>query len=333
MSKLFRPEGMNIELTTCCPLRCPQCYCSLEGGIHIPLKTAVRAIEQAASMGVRHVELSGGETLCYPHLYEVIKAASQNGLSPNIAISGWNLSDETLDKLIEAGIEGIFVSLNAPNPEINALTRDGYELAIQALELLQRRDYQDRYINWVMHRSNADLFPEMIALAEQYQVTAISIIAPKPTAAHELKTYPTAEQMYQVADQIKRYKGSVQLFVESCFSPMLALVGRNKFWGNTNRGPYKGCGAGRFSLSVNVYGQFSPCRHLEYFESWDSMEAYWMESPVLQRLRETEEQKQEPCRSCSYGPNCRHCMAYNSKVNHDIYLGSEICPLAQEQVR
>ena len=74
MNQNYQLTGINIELTTCCPLRCPQCYCSLEGGRHIPLETAVNAMKQARELGATHVELSGGETMCYPHLYEAVQA-------------------------------------------------------------------------------------------------------------------------------------------------------------------------------------------------------------------------------------------------------------------
>ena len=81
MDIICKPDGMNIELTNCCPLRCPQCYCSLEGGKHIPPEVAIRAIEQGAALGVTHVELSGGETLCYPHLLELVEARTLRELA------------------------------------------------------------------------------------------------------------------------------------------------------------------------------------------------------------------------------------------------------------
>ena len=46
-SRKYSVYGMNMELTTACPLRCPQCYCSLEGGKHLDLETAMHYLEQA----------------------------------------------------------------------------------------------------------------------------------------------------------------------------------------------------------------------------------------------------------------------------------------------
>ena len=59
-------EGINFEVTTRCPLKCPQCYCSLTEGKHLNIAVAKKKIEEAALHGVKVAHVSGGETLCYP---------------------------------------------------------------------------------------------------------------------------------------------------------------------------------------------------------------------------------------------------------------------------
>ena len=320
--------GMNIELTTACPLRCPQCYCSLEGGKHIPLETAKECLRQAKALGLKHVELSGGETLCYPHLYALIREAHALGVESNIAISGWHFDEQVLEKLRQAGLSHIYISLNGPTEELNRKSRDGYQYAIDALKILKESDFSEVYINWVMHRDTADSLPDMIRLAQEYDVKAIVIMAPKPTSSHELHTLPTKEQMERTV-QLIRVNRPGFLIVESCFSPMRALVSDTKLFGNLNVGPFKGCGAGRTNCNVSVDGLFSPCRHLEYLEKWDSLEAYWTKSTILQKLRSLDENKKEPCAACKYSEYCRHCLAINSKLNHDLYIGNALCSLGQ----
>lgn len=320
--------GMNIELTTACPLHCPQCYCSLEGGKHIALETATKYLRQAKELGLKHVELSGGETLCYPHLYELIQEATVLGIQSNIAISGWHFDAEVLEKLQQVGLTHLFVSLNAPTEEMNARSRDGYHYAIAALELLKDSDFSEVYINWVMHRDTADTLPEMIRLAEEYGVKGIMIMTPKPTSKYELNTLPTREQMERTVQLIHSSKPGF-LMVESCFSPLLAMASETKLLGNVNVGIFKGCGAGRTQLSVSVDGWFSPCRHLEMFEQWDTLGEYWCESPTLGKIRRLEEQKQEPCKSCRYSEYCRPCLAVNSKLKGELVIGHDLCSISE----
>lgn len=326
----YRPMTMNIELTTRCPLHCPQCYCSLTGGKDIPLDQAIYWLREGGRMGVKDAMLSGGETMCYPHLYEVVAAAKKYCQNPCVALSGYHFTQESFEKLVDAGVAGIFISLNGSTKALNEQTRDGFELAMDALALLKENQYENTTINWVMHRSNGDDLPGMTALAERYHVKNLVVIGVKPDSAHTLHTLPLREQMYNVRDFIRQYRGPVKLCVESCFSPMLALLGETKLFGNLNVGRNKGCSAGLDAFSVNVDGLLSPCRHLEYFERFDTLEAYWDHSPVLQEIRELGEKKEEPCSRCGYGPYCRHCLAINAKINNKLAFGHETCTIFTE---
>lgn len=330
-TKTFFPQTMNIELTTNCPLHCPQCYCSLTGGKNIDLETAIHWIKEAGKLGVTDVMLSGGETMCYPHLYEVIAAVKKHCGIANVALSGFGFTQEVYEKMIAAGIGGIFISLNGSTKEINALTRDGYELAISALALLQKNNYPNTTINWVMHSNNADDFENVLAIAEQYGAANLVVIGVKPDSRKSLPTIPSLAQMLAVRQVIRSHKGNTKILIESCYSPMLALTSDTKLLGNLNIGINKGCGAGRTAFSVSVDGLLSPCRHLEYYEKFDTIAEYWEKSDVLKQLRLMDNDPAEPCRSCRLLNYCRPCAAINSKLENKLYRGNSYCPMANKE--
>ena len=111
---------------------------------------------------------------------------------------------------------------------------------------------------------------------------------------------------------------------------LLAAFGRYDVrLANTFLGPAKGCRAGIYNYSVNVDGLFSPCRHLDCFEKWNTLDEYLDNSPVIAKIREADQHRQEPCLSCQYNDFCRHCLAVNSKIHNDIYIGNEFCPLGE----
>lgn len=322
----FLPIALNLELTSQCPLRCPQCYCHLMEGHHLPLDIAEKWLRMAGDVGCREVNLSGGETMCYPWIYEVVSIARENGLKPNVALSGYGITAQTLDKLIDAGVDGIYVSLNGPTEEINRRTRDGYWLIIKLLSLLRERSFENVWINWVVHDSNAHLLPEMLKLAEEYKVRGLAVMAFKPDSRHELPSIPSKEQLYKLRDDIRAYSGPVEIVIESCYSSLRALCGKS-FAGNQNRGPFLGCGAGRDSFSVALDGRLTPCRHLDMYEEAESLYDWWQTSPNLNRLRKVTDCTREPCLSCGLRDNCRHCMAVNLKLNGELYRGDATCPL------
>lgn len=328
----YYPETMNIELTTNCPLRCPQCYCSLTGGKNIDQETAIYWVREGARNGVKEVMLSGGETLCYPYLYEVIAEISKCNCRANVALSGFRFTQDVYERLVDAGVYGIFISLNGSTKEINDVTRDGYQLAISALDLLCKNGYQNTTINWVMHSNNADDFPNIIALAEKYHVRSVVVLGLKPDSDKQLNTMPTYEQMQKVSALVKRYRGKTKLYIESCFSPLLAMTCDSKLFGNLNVGKNNGCGAGRTTVSVSVDGLLSPCRHINIFEEYQTLSQYWNESAVMKRLREMDETMPEsPCSQCRYLGYCRPCAAIMYKMDGRLYRGNKHCQISASE--
>ncbi len=237
---------------------------------------------------------------------------------------------EEARKFANCGIGHICVSLNAPVKEINDLTRDGYDLAIHALEVLKENHFEKTCINWVMHSNNADTLEEMLKLAEDYHVSSIAVMVFKPDSAHQREHLPTLEQMKKAAKIIKTYKGPVKIEVESCFSQLRALVNETFFF-NKNVGITRGCGAGRDAISITVDGKITPCRHIEIEEETKSIKEYWENSETLKKLRGVEDNPKAPCKDCRYRNNCLPCQAVNLKLNHDIYMGEKDCALGQNQ--
>lgn len=323
---LQKPTLINIEVTDKCPLNCPQCYCQLNVGKEIDRTTAINIIKQSGELGVTYINLSGGETLLYPHLNELIYICNKYNILPNIAISGWGFSKSVLEELIYNGINLIFVSLNGSTEEINAISRNGYELAIDALNLLSKSNFNRTIINWVMQSNNSDDFINIMKIAEKYNVKAVVIMVIKPDSNGNLETFPSNDQIEKISIFIKKYSGNVQIIIDKCFSQLKAFMGRTVF-SNTNQGLYKGCTAGLDSFTLNVDGNFSPCRHLFIPETFDNIMNYWTKSSILRQLRLSSELNMKPCTNCKLKRSCRPCIAVgdctsleNQKENYHCKL-------------
>ncbi|MDD3852437.1 MAG: radical SAM protein [Syntrophomonadaceae bacterium] len=325
------PEIMNIELTTRCPLRCPQCYCDLNRGKDIDKNIALKYIEQAGRLKIPFINLSGGETLVYPFLDELLQAIKEQGLHSAIAISGWGLDEYRLQRLKNAGVGEIYVSLNGSTPEVNQLSRDGYELAINALKLLQKDNQDNYYINWVARNDNVADFPNLVSLAQSLGVKQIVILDSKPDSEYVLQAALSRENFLILADYIKKHsQQDIELVVEPCFSTMKAYI-YNSYLLNRNIGFNKGCGAGRNGISVDVDGNLTPCRHLLYPENYDQIEDYWWHSEVLDKLRKFEDNRGEPCNNCHFSNNCISCRAVADKVEKNLFSGNHYCVIGEEK--
>lgn len=325
------PNLVNLELTTRCPLRCPQCYCELDNGLDLPPETALGIVKEMGRLKIPRINLSGGETMVYPHLYELVAACRRNHISAAVALSGAYADRTALERLIACGVGEIYISLNGSTEEISAHTRDGHRLAVNALSLLQQLDFPNRAVNWVAHRSNIDDFPAMLALCRRYGVPRLAVLSFKPDSAHSLAGAPDRRQALFLAAKIREHQKSrlaPSVLVESCYSPMLAYTSQ-RFFGNINRGVCKGCGAGRDGISVDVRGRFTPCRHLEYPEAFPSIADYWRDSPILGRLRRVEDSLESPCRQCRFDPYCLSCLAVSAKLRGTLTRDFPECVLRE----
>ena len=328
------PLLINLELTTRCPLRCPQCYCDLERGKDIPLERALDVLRQAADCGTKYVNLSGGETMVYPCLYRLIEECSSLSLRSAVALSGYGLDRNSLGRLIGCGVDEIYLSLNGSTEEVSRITRDGFHLAIRGLELLSESGFEKTAVNWVAHRANAGDFANVAALCRRYGIRRLTVIAFKPDSAHAMAGTPNAVQTLALASDIRRLRQEMpelSIEVEACYSPLKAYLSR-RFFGNLNVGISKGCGAGRDGVSVDVDGHFTPCRHLDYPEKFESLLEYWNNSPVLKRLREVEDCPEHPCDTCGLNSHCLSCIAVNAKLKGRLTQGNDYCSLWEEVV-
>lgn len=321
------PTLLNLELTTRCPLRCPQCYCDLQQGKDLPLDRALEVLRQAEENGVADINLSGGETMVYPHIYRLLEECFSLGLHSSVALSGYGVDKSSIQRMVDSGVGEIYISLNGSTEEISRATRDGHHLAIRALELLAESAFKNTAVNWVAHRGNIADFTKVAALCERFGVKRLVVIAFKPDAAHRMESAPDRRQALGLAQDIKRLQKdfpNLRIEVESCYSPLRALLSQ-KFFVNINTGISKGCGAGRDGVSLNVDGNFTPCRHLDFPEAVRNLRDYWYTSDVLRRLRAVENAPEEPCAQCRYGVYCLSCLAVNAKLHGRIVKADKSC--------
>lgn len=84
-------------------------------------------------------------------------------------------------------------------------------------------------------------------------------------------------------------------------------------------------------MSVNVDGLFTPCRHLDFPESYPTIMEYWRNSPVLAQLREAYDKPEGLCAGCRYERYCVPCFATNYKMEGAVAKRMNICPIGKSQ--
>jgi PqqA peptide cyclase len=313
------PESIHIDITTVCPLKCPQCYKDYNQHREMSYETFANIIEEASSMGVFQIAIGGGEPLLVQRLADYVQLVRSKGMACTITTSGYGLTLELLSKLKKAGINHMQVSLNGSTEDIHSHSREGFEEALNALQLLSESSIPFG-INWVARMDNVYDFKNIVTLAKGLRCDNINLLRYKPSLVEDYNKVALIKEAYELlVEEIINIRG-INLKVDSAFSNLLCKIHKGKV------SPLNcGCGAGRRFMIVDAFGRFKPCSHMSAVSEGNSLAGYWQNSRELLVLRQGEENIKDQCQSCRYIKACRGCRAICESLYKDINSGEINC--------
>jgi PqqA peptide cyclase len=333
MSQCPNPLALIAEITHRCPLHCVYCSNPLELTSRAEeLATAdwLRVFGEAASLGVLHLHLTGGEPLARPDLTELIGGARQARLYTNLITSGIGLSRERLAQLVEAGLDHIQLSFQDSN-ESQANWIAGTRAHAHKLELaVWIREHRIAFTtNLVVHRQNIDHVEEMIAALEALRPDRMEVAHAQYygwALENRSALLPTRSQLDRavavVAAASERLRGKVRI-------DMVVPDYHARF--------PKACmgGWGRQLLLIDPAGRVLPCHAAgvipglrfanvrEHALGW-----IWTTSEAFQKFR-GEAWMPEPCRSCDRrGEDFGGCRCQAFLLTGDAGATDPVCELA-----
>ncbi|MDZ7267383.1 MAG: radical SAM protein [candidate division KSB1 bacterium] len=150
------------EVLYICNARCRTCECWQQAPDEEVLSTAegMDLIRQLAENGVMSLCFTGGEPLLRKDIFELIACAKRHHLSTALMSNGLLINERRAKKLIDAGLDLIYISLDGSTPELNDSLRGikGYfDLASQAIENLKALRSNARpkiYVAFTINKAN-----------------------------------------------------------------------------------------------------------------------------------------------------------------------------------
>jgi len=200
-AQLPYPSKLFVETTTRCNLNCAMCVKQAPdsdiGNDHMTPKTFARLEPAFAELQV--LILNGiGEPLLNPHLESFIKAARKH-----MPESGWIgfqsngllLNQQRAITLMDAGLNGICLSLDAISPETFRKVRQGGEVAavqnaFTSLQLAQQQRPASQLqigVEFVVRQDNLQELPEVIEWAAKQGVNFAIVSQLMPYAAKQIE--------------------------------------------------------------------------------------------------------------------------------------------------
>ena len=327
------PYTLVAELTHRCALACP--YCSNPRALtpgHDELTTAewMRVVDDAASLGVMQVHLSGGEPLARGDLEAIATRAHERDLYVNLVTSGVPVERARLERLA-ASIDHVQLSVQDAEPAASdriagiAAFDQKMRVAAWVKEL-----GLPMTLNVVLHRQNIDRVADVVAMAERLRVDRLEL------ANVQLVSWALDNRaaLLPTHDQIERAR-SVSAAAKLRLGGRMQIVFVLPDW---HAGRPRACmdGWARRFIVVAPDGAVLPCHAARAlplaFETVRSrpLADVWETGEALRTYR-GEAWMPEPCKSCDrrtedFG-GCR-CQAF--ELTGDAGATDPACPLSAE---
>lgn len=259
------------EITLACDLKCLHCGSRAGAKRTNELTTAecIEVVSALARLGTREVTIIGGEAYLRRDWIEIVRAVTEHGMRCTMQTGGRNLSEGRLTAAIEAGLQGIGVSVDGLAPLHDELrgVAGSFDKAIEALRLARRHGIPAGVNTQIGARTMPHLPALMDAIIDagathwQIQLT-VAMGNAVDNDALLLQPYQLAELMPLLA----------RLYHEGLDRGLLMVVGNNIGY----YGPYEhifrgigdenvhwvGCAAGKNVIGIEADGTIKGCPSL-----------------------------------------------------------------------
>jgi MoaA/NifB/PqqE/SkfB family radical SAM enzyme len=217
---------------------------------------AKKLIDDAQKLGVTIIAFTGGEPLLREDLFELISHVDKKKAMPVMFTNGQFLTDENVDKLAEAGLYSIFLSIDSPNPGEHNKLRGMPNLFETAIEGLKKVKSKGIFVGFSSYatRSGTEkgVYKKIHELAIELGLHSIIYFDCVPTG-NLLKD--TSEMLTdELREEIHDY--SAEVFRNKIVPPL-----SSQSWQNSVEAYLSGIGclAANIQYYASAYGDIAPC--------------------------------------------------------------------------
>jgi radical SAM protein with 4Fe4S-binding SPASM domain len=344
------------DFTHKCNRSCKHCY-SNSGAVNeeeLTTQQAFAAVDQIADAGVTALAFSGGEPLTRKDFFQVARYASDRGLYVSVASNGTLLTKENVQKLKEAKVNYIDVSIDGASAKTHDDFRGvpgTFDKAVAGLKNCVEADLCVCIATTVGKNNMAEL-PAIIDLAEEIHAERFTYFNFIPTGrgkAHfdqdlspqerekvmqyllnrmstgcKTTILATAPQLARVALQCQGASGTGEVTLSMAHMQTVKVTKKAVPLGDF----IGGCGAGRLYCSLSPQGDVHPCVFLPVNVGnlkTEKFQDIWLKAPLFNAFRNRANLKGS-CGKCDYKFICGGCRARSAAYhNGDMLNGDPGC--------
>ena len=224
------PFTIAWEVTRACAYACVHCRAD---AMHTPdpnelnTEEAMHLIDRLAEFGSPILVFTGGDPMMRKDLYQLIAYATQKGLRCSLTPTATALpTTERLEKVRDAGIRRIALSLDAPRPEIHDNFRQVKGSWQRTMDILHRAQAigVSVQVNTTVAKHNVDILDEMIPFLQEVGAVQWSLFFLVPTGRAQASNMISPEEHERVFNWLYDLSKNAPFDIKSTAAPMYRRV-------------------------------------------------------------------------------------------------------------
>ena len=227
-----KPFIVFWELTRACMLACKHCRAKAQKKRHpdeLTTEEAYKVVDQLREFGEPYplLVITGGDPLMRDDVFDIIEYASKSGIRTAIAFSGTKLATkQRLEKLKEAGVARIAISLDGSTSEIHDYFRGvtgTFETSLEILEMAKEIGIS-RQINTTVTTFNMLDLPNIMRIGIDYEIALWDVFFIVPTGRAKVEYMPSSQEFEDVLNFLYDVSKLTPLNVKSSAATHLRRV-------------------------------------------------------------------------------------------------------------
>lgn len=207
-------EGIYLEITSKCNLKCPHCYNnSGEANDEFPIFLLKRMMHSFKKMGGNYVNISGGEPLASDNFINILSELNNyNGVSIGITSNGTLLSQNIIDNIKNVYKKPLFfqISVDGATSKSNDFIRgDGsFKKILKGVDILKNNNISFKF-HTLCHKKNKNNLLDIISFSKNmgaFEVDLVFLNFKGRGAINYRDIALTNAEQYSIIDEIDNIK-------------------------------------------------------------------------------------------------------------------------------
>jgi heme b synthase len=339
------------EITRNCNLECIHCRAAATKGPYtgeLDTKAGFKLLDQMAELGEPIVILTGGEPLLRQDIFEIAQYGTKKNLRMVMAPNGTLITDKIADKLVEAGIKRISISLDGASKESHDKFRGvkgAFDGALNGIHHAKNAGIEFQ-INTTITKTNLDQITAIQKLAVDLGAVAhhIFLLVPTGRGKYIVDQEITSTEYEETLNWFYNQKEKTPLQLKATCAPHYYRILRQRakeegktvtFQTHGLDAVTRGCLGGTGFCFISHRGIVQPCGFLDVNCGDVTKESFveiWKNSQVFKQLRDFNELKGK-CGVCEYKRVCGGCRARAYEATGDYLAEEPLCSYLPQKLR